>query len=422
MQYIPAAQGKQAFVALCLPLVFSDPKTNGPYAHATIERVLLDCSGGWLLKQDKLHIMPNMAPLVGGFAGITSRYRMAEAARIIFAEDIIQPDIPKMANQPSIPVDTMTVETGRIGTRMRVNSQWRPDLDGEFETVNEMQPGTLSLKDKSQHVQYMDTFVFEADECSSITYAQEQSKLAKAKLTKGHISANVLYTERLRVQIHEGERLFKEGKVCRIVYSGSKSYHMLVRISDPPTTLEQYKWIHGYLCTTLSDKLLFDPACADPARLTRAPVTVRRVVVKDDIEVVGMQQLRHVNWSNVLDLNWRTAYAQWQNRPMYEYEMAKGRRLRPCKKEYQDAMYSLLKGTFWTEPTWNGRRQQCFFPGYRLCRMLGYTHDELWAEGGILSGLENYYKRNEVSYWTSRVNCDLVKVIDTEVDQELEDV
>jgi hypothetical protein len=122
------------------------------------------------------------------------------------------------------------------------------------------------------------------------------------------------------------------------------------------------------------------------------------------------------NWNNVFDYNWRPAYEQWRNRPLYEYETTFGRRLVPTKQEYRDAMFALLKGTFWTDSVWNGRRQQCFFPGYRLCRYLGYSHDQLWTTDGILTGIDSYYRRSEVAYWKSRETSDIIRQIDNDID------
>jgi hypothetical protein len=91
--------------------------------------------------------------------------------------------------------------------------------------------------------------------------------------------------------------------------------------------------------------------------------------------MTGTQRLLYENWNNVYEYNWRAQYETWKNRPLYEFETQFGKRLVPTKEEYRDAMQALLKGTFWTDAFWNGRRQQCFFPGYRLCRYLGYSHD-----------------------------------------------
>jgi hypothetical protein len=133
--------------------------------------------------------------------------------------------------------------------------------------------------------------------------------------------------------------------------------------------------------------------------------------------MTGTQRLLYENWNNIYEYNWRPQYEAWKNRPLYEFETQFGRRLIPTKEEYRDAMQALLKGTFWTDAIWNGRRQQCFFPGYRLCRYLGYTHDQLWADGGILDGLEKYYRKNEITYWRNRESSDLIRKIDEDIDE-----
>ena len=88
----------------------------------------------------------------------------------------------------------------------------------------------------------------------------------------------------------------------------------------------------------------------------------------------------------------------------------------PTKQEYIDAMYALLEGKFFKDPAWNGRRQQCFFPAYRLARYIGYSHEALWGDGGILDGIDSYYKHNEINYWKSRESSKLISQIDEEID------
>ena len=219
---------------------------------------------------------------------------------------------------------------------------------------------------------------------------------------------------RSRIQLSEADRLFKAGIACRVVYSGAKSYHIVVRVKDAPTTLEEYKWLHAHLATVLSDKLVFDPSTSDPARLTRAPITHERISIHEGVKVKGVQALVCENENAVYDYTWRALYQQWLDRPLSKYEAKFGRKLVPTKEEYKEAMAALLDGTFWTDSTWNGRRQQCFFPAYRLCRYLGYSHESLWGEDGILKGLAGYYRPSEIGYWRGREYCDLIKTIDSE--------
>jgi hypothetical protein len=395
------------FVALCRPLVFYDNQTGKPFNHATVERGILDCVP-WLLGDWGIRLMPSQLPLPGGFPNVMSRYRQAPAARFVLAKEEDTVDIK--------PLTSVTIMThNREGARLRVNAQWKPDPNGEFETLNEMKPGVNSLANKSENVAYLDNFLFEADDTSKQTYLIEQTRLKGTTVKK----AEVIYMERLRLQRAESDRLLNDGIAWRVVYSGGKSYHILVQIKDAPTNLDEYKWLHAHLCEgVISKKLEFDPTCNDPARLTRAPITRDRTSMYNGASLIGTQGLYRELPGQILDYNWRPMYNEWLNRPLEPWE-AHGKKLRPAKQEYKDAMWALLNGTFFTDGGWNGRRQQCFFPAYRLCRLVGYSHDQLWADGGILDGLDRYYRKNEIDYWTSRENSDIIKQIDTDVEEQL---
>ena len=427
LQYIPPTAGNVGYVAICRPLVFYDrySSTNKPMAHAMVERSIYDCAP-WLQREFGLMVLKHMGALPGGFMNVQGVYRSAAAARIALYEDRPRLHIDKEAIYNSAgwnvtPAFNPNNEAGaRIGERLRVNGKWVPDPNGEYETVNEMKPGTTTLENKNTNVQYLDTFLFEADETTKAIYMIEESRIQK-RAPYSQLRAEVLFAERLRTQRSEAERLYKSGIACRVVYSGGKSYHVLVRIKDAPRTLEEYKWLHAHLCLQLSDKVIFDISTSDPGRLTRAPILYERTFDYGDCVVVGQQKLLLENWGNVYDYNWRVIYQQWLNRPLYDFEAAKGKRLIPTKPEYRDAMYALVRGIFWTDSTWNGRRQQCFFPGYRLCRLLGYTHEELWSDDGIMSGIENYYRKNEIQYWRSRETSEIIRQIDAAVDAQIQD-
>jgi hypothetical protein len=413
LQYVPEYGGNPSMVALCRPLVFYDMNTGKPFAHAVVERSLMDASS-WLIPDFGLVVLPLSTPLSGGFMHVQGRFRSSAASRFALVEDankrrvnhlVLTDDSFKVSNTASL----TTKPPERIGQRLRVNRKWQADPEGEYETLNEMKPGVNSLKDKTENVQYMDTFLFEADETTKQVYAIEE--------TRKSTDAEAYFRERLAVQRREAERLFKAGIAARIVYSGGKSYHIVVRVKDSPNNLDERKWLHAHLSTVISTKLTFDPVVYDPARLTRAPITYVRKFKYHDREMTGTQRLLYENWNNVYDYNWRAQYENWKNRPLYEFEAQFGRRLVPTKEEYRDAMQALLKGTFWIDAFWNGRRQQCFFPGYRLCRYLGYSHDQLWAEGGILDGLDKYYRKNEIAYWRNRESSDLIRKIDNDIDE-----
>ena len=417
MQFMPEYKNYKKYVALCRPLIFCDATTRKPYAHATVERGILDC-GPWLLAEYGIKIESCTDPIPGGFERIAGRYRMAMTARFTLALD----EDTQIREMPTIGprVSGVTLRsTERIGQRVRVNSKFRPDPNGCFETVNEMKPGVGDLTNKSQNVQYMDTFLLESDETSHLNKQLEKQRAEEWELTNGSepIPADVLYSERLQFARKEAERIFNDGIACRLVYSGAKSYHLLVRVKDAPTTIEEYSWLHAYLCTSISDKLLFDESTSDPARLTRSPIELQRYSVAYGIQVEGTQCLVSENWNHVYDIRWRELFNLWKNRPLKKSEQVNGKRLMPTRPEYQDAAEAIIDTTFWTDAKWDGERQRCFFPAYRILRLLGYTHTQLWDEGIMTKGVEKYKHKDEIGYWKSRGKSSIIQQIDAQIDE-----
>jgi len=414
VQYLPAFKEHAAFVALCRPLVFYEMQTLKPMTHSTVERGIYDCAP-WLLAEYGLAVMPDMDPLLGGFTNVSGRYRTAPAAKFCLEEDLHKNDRPFIEIQKNSVTHS---QVKRIGERFRVDKRFKPDKNGCFETVNELKPGICSLSNKSQNVQYLDTFLFESD---TPTKLQEQAEIERAKefIDKygqgSEIKASILYKERLRYALTESQRLFDSGVVARIVYSGAKSYHLMVRVSDAPSSLEEYKWLHAYISTILSDKLVFDASTADPARLTRSPLTLDRVTSAYGLLVYGEQKLIAEDWNHVYTIDWRPIYEQWKSRPLKPYEQKGGKQLYPTKQEYIDAALAIIDGSFWISTEFDGNRQQLFFPAYRLMRALGYSHDESWSI--IKKHVTEYKKADEIKYWLSRETCSLI----TKIDDELND-
>lgn len=416
VQYMPAYKNFEQMVALCRPLVFYDMSTNKPYPHSTVERGIIDCAP-WLTETYGITVLPNMDALPGGFANVAGRHKLAPAVRFGLADSASTKVYDKPIDSPVAEV-TLRSET-RTGERLRVNSKFRPDPNGCFETVNEMKPGTKDLTNKSQNVQYMDTFLLESDETSHLNKQLEKQRAEEWELTNGQepIPADVLYSERLQFARKEAERIFNDGIACRLVYSGAKSYHLLVRVKDAPTTIEEYSWLHAYLCTSISDKLVFDESTSDPARLTRSPIELQRYSVAYGIQVEGTQGLICENWNHIYDIRWRELFNLWKNRPLKKSEQVHGKRLMPTRPEYQAAVEAIIDTTFWTDTKWDGERQRCFFPAYRILRLLGYTHAQLWDEGIMTKGVEKYKHRDEISYWKTRDRSSIVQQIDQQVDE-----
>jgi hypothetical protein len=444
IQYFPATDKTPAYVAICRPLVFSDVYTAKALPHALVERCLYDCNS-WLKNEYGLQIESNMQPLQFGFKGLNTRFRYAAAARII-AVDEATPTKPgkldfMVGEGPKLTAETVKLEGNRLiydadeveakrkdktpdaskPQRFRVNESFSPDPYGVFETVNPMLPGTTSLADKSNNVASMEFFLFESDEVSPRIAKIEQDRLDIASSKqKNSIHAKDLFAERLSVQLNELNRLCNEGKIYRAVNSGCKSIHMVVRVKDAPTSLQEYKWLHAYLANELSSVLDFDATCADPARLTRSPVGKLRKTMYHGVTVIGMQTNIYINEYSTLDINWRPLYEQWLNRPKEAYE--RERKLVPCKPVYKEAMEALLHGTFFTDHKWDGSRNggNVFFAAYRLCRY-NFSHDELWSDDGILCDLDGYYKQSEINYWRKLEKSDIIRQIDEDMDYINED-
>lgn len=423
-------------IAINRQLVFCEPQFNKPYAHSVVERTLMDMRN--YFNSMGLVLIGDSAPPPNGFKNIVGKAKHSPTAW--FALKVFDDD-NSIKNDADVPAGTDAIgkhgtrafapnlicknETGRLGQRVRYNARFVPDPTGEFETLNELKPGCLDRK--AENAQYLDTFLLEADETSLSIQLIELRTLSMGMAKEEPWDAEKLYKHRLAVQDVEAERLMQQNIICRAVYSGSKSIHLLVRVEDSPLNIDEREWLDAYLKATLSTKLTFDATTRDPTRLTRAPDTVERLTPVLDYDVLntefkynkdqmvrGTQRLLFENWNNIYRINWRPVYDAWKHSPP-EYFEERGRML-PTRQQYKDAAIALLDGTFFTSNAWTGRRQECFFPAYRLLRHMGYTHDELWTEFAVQ--ISGYRKKNEIPYWQTRKTCKLIKSIDEEIDND----
>ena len=415
IQFMPSFKEHAKFIAICRPLVFCEIGSAKPFPHSTVERGIYDCAS-WLGEEFGLAIVPDMDALPGGFTGVSGRYRTSAAAKFCLLEDEKKAPVSILKRLNTINRSLYQ----RNGERFRVNAKFNPDASGCFETVNELKSGVTSLKNKTRDVAYMDTFLLESDEATLAQRKLEEVRAEKWKDLHGEgssIEAESLFKERLETSLAVSKSLFNEGKVCRIVYSGAKSYHMLVRVADSPKTLEEYRWLHGWLCANITDKLSFDGSTSDPARLTRSPLTMPRATSAYGLLVEGEQKLICEDWSHVWKLDWRPLYEQWKGRPLKVYEQKRGKPFIPLAKEYQDAIEALLNPPeFWTSSKFDGSRQHLFFPAYRLLRGLGYSHHDLWDTGLIIKGVEQYKHSNEINYWKTRGDSAIIRQIDADIE------
>lgn len=425
---VPSYGDVPEYVALCRPLVFYETGSMKPMSHSVVERCLNEAAS-WIGEQFGLAILPDTEPFPQGFPGVSGRNRSAPVARICRASDVQ----PRCATMPYIGVQKR--QSPRIlpigkppagereGRRFRVNGSFWPDINGEYETVNELPVWTTSLKEKTKKCLYMDTFLLESDEPTAMQRTIEEARARRWVEEKGDvpIPAETLYAERLELGLAVSQQLFDERKACRIVYSGAKSYHVLVRVATPPADIVEYKWLHAWLCTTFSDKINFDKSTSDPARLTRSPITKERRTQSYGVTVVGTQRLIREDFTRVFAFNWRPFYEQWLERPLSQLEERSGRPLYPTKEEYKEAAEAIISGTFWSSEKYDGDRQRLFFPAYRLLRAMGWSHDALWNET-IEQGLEGYRKRKDVAYWRTRATSDIVLTIDRDIDAHEEEI
>lgn len=415
IQYMPATENSYNYIALCRPLAFYDFSTDKPIPHSVVERGLYD-SASWLEEMYSIKLLPDMEPLPGGFIGVAGRHRYAPAARFALLADY-EKSVVKTELALYRPSEDVHVTAKRAGKRFRVDSSFKPNDAGCFETVNELKESTTSLKQKTKNVQYLDTFLFESD---APTQLQEQIERERATAWKNEhgdmpINATDLYKERLEVALAESNRLFNKGTIARIVYSGAKSYHLLLRAAVPPANIDEYRWLHSYLCAELSSILIFDTSTCDPARLTRSPLTLPRKTRNYDVDIIGEQALVAEDWTHLYDFEWRGLYDQWCNRPLKKYERDYGKPVYPTRKEYVVALEAIIDGTFWTNNIFDGQRQRLFFPAYRLLRALGYDHGRVWNDV-ILPRLDSYKKQQEISYWKNREHSAIISQIDSDID------
>lgn len=418
LEYVPAYKDKSAFVALCRPLVFYDLQSTKPMSHATVERGLLDCAQV-LTDMYDIVLAPDSDALPGGFSKVVGRYKTAPTARFSLATEVA----PQEFTVAKTPQYNNDYAPKRTGERIRVNSKFVPASNGCFETVNEMKPCIRTIYgNKTANVQYMDTFLLESDTPTKVQATQEykRAQMLKERHGEGYeVRADVLYKERLSYALTHAQNLFEQGIVARIVYSGAKSYHLLIRVADAPSTIDEYKWLHAYLCNNVCDRLIFDESTCDPARLTRSPITLSRTSTAYGLLVTGEQRLIAENWNNIYDIDWRPMYKQWLGRPLKSYEQRSGKPLMPTRPEYKEALEAILSGEFWTDSKFDGERQHLFFPAYRLLRVLGYSADEAWDDV-ILPHVDSYKKPNEIGYWRTRRTCALIHKINSEMDDYCE--
>jgi hypothetical protein len=399
-QFIGKKGGNPNRVALNQLLFFSDDRTGKSYSHASINKALSDLSVE-IEKDHKLKIISTTQKLPnGGFRNCVAKYKNSPA--IVFT---LVDEAPTVAYRTFESTGRTMAVVEQVKTRY--NEKFMEDSDGCFEVLNPLKEG---MARKAENCKSMNNFLLEADEVPSDIHYREQSLLHGVTQN----DAEVLYKDRLENQKHEAIRLLNAGIVNRVVYSGNKSYHMIVTVKDGPSNKEERRWLDAHLKSTLSHRLLFDMRTSDASRLTRAPVEHQRTTMVGKVKVTGTQRLIKEKPNNVYALNWRPLYNQWVSNKRAYYEEGTERKILPSKAIYKEAAIAILDGTFWTDKRWNGQRDQTFFVAYRLIRAMGYGYDQVWDS--IAEDIQGYYKPNEIQRWLNEKDNGYVRSIERELE------
>jgi hypothetical protein len=142
----------------------------------------------------------------------------------------------------------------------------KPDRYTEFVTINKLRDDVKTAKD--EYVETYRNLIFEID------------------------------NEDIELQKERAKKLFDNKVINRAVYSGSKSIHCRISLSDEPDNKEQYKYIWKKLNEMYFENKA-DTTCSNPARLTRMPNAIRSNGIKQE-------RLFLSNW--LLEFNWRSDY------------------------------------------------------------------------------------------------------------------
>jgi hypothetical protein len=416
--------GKSARVAVNRGTVFSD--LNGRQLAPSVVAHGLLAAKDWIRKTYGIELIGDTKYPSGGFPGIESRHRYGMCAWFVLAPP--KPAPPTLPPPPpsfhdvtvkapagnTSPVDAITdsllPKQGAIprnGRRVRYDGKtFMPHPEGEYETLNEVWEGKGRGKEAAAH---LDNFLLECDTTTRLNKEAENRILEKAGAI---LDAETLYHNRLALQTSVLNGYFAKGIVWRLVYSGMKSIHALVRVSPAPENLAQRRWLFAYLCRDLGkDRLEFDSQVGDPTRLTRAPVLFIREKDMGRTVIRGRQRLLREDPTHVYRFNWKPMYEAWANAEKSKYE-ARGVPMLPSAPIYKEAAQAFLDGTYFSDTKFDGMRQQTFFPLYRIVRALNYTPDEFWA--AMDAQLESYPQARERNYWRSRRDCRLIQEIESE--------
>ena len=101
---------------------------------------------------------------------------------------------------------------------------------------------------------------------------------------EGTISKRNLLFEFDNISIEEQKELIEKNKsiINRCVFSGSKSIHSRITLTEEPESIEEYKYIWKRINEDFFNGLA-DKACSNPSRLTRCPNAIRENGKKQEL-------------------------------------------------------------------------------------------------------------------------------------------
>jgi hypothetical protein len=105
-------------------------------------------------------------------------------------------------------------------------------------------------------------------------------------------------------------QLYKEGVVNRLVFSGNKSIHAIVQLSDKPSNAAEYKFAAEMLIRTMSERtgMKLDKNLVTPERLTRHPGGCREIYEGDCDLYSAEQVLLLPDTGTEYFLGWKAVY------------------------------------------------------------------------------------------------------------------
>jgi hypothetical protein len=174
-------------------------------------------------------------------------------------------------------------------------------------------------------------------------------------------------------------------KISMGVYSGNKSIHMIVYLSNPPSTKEEYRFVHEYLIEKHFRGA--DSQCKDALRLSRTPNAIRYEN--------GKEQQLLVNSLHPFKFKWETAYEIHLATKKVQ-ELSFQSRERKQSGNLSLEAEAILQGSF---P--KGRRDEFIRTGLPSLFFNGYSYGEATKnlkESHNLQSIENYWRRLELSH------------------------